>query len=176
MHEVNDSTQFNSFEAESGSEQENTEFLTGALVRVDEVKRLGVVVADDVLEVGAHVHELILAGGGNDAGTDGDAKHGAEDFTDAVTGAAAGGESGLAAVAEGGPDGDRAERAGGGGAVRGRGALEGDTEEAVAHFADEVGGGEREFEEEGGFEGETVVLDAEPDVAAAVAEDGSDDH
>lgn len=35
---------------------------------------------------------------------------------------------------------------------------------------------QRQLEEEEGFSGEAVVLDAEPDVATAVAEDGANDH
>jgi len=65
---------------ESGSEQEKAEFLAWALVGVDEVEGLGVSVADDVFEVGAHVHEFLggVGGetGGDDAGADGDALHG----------------------------------------------------------------------------------------------------
>lgn len=128
---------------ESGSEQENAEFLTGALVRVNEVKGFRVSVSHDVFEVGAHVHEFLGAGagaetGGNDTGADGDALHGAEDRFNVVAGAAAGGETGFAAVTEGGPEWDRAEGTGseivGGGGT----ALECDADEAVAHFTDEV--------------------------------------
>lgn len=36
--------------------------------------------------------------------------------------------------------------------------------------------GDREFDEEDGFDVCTVGLNTEPDVAATVTEDGSDDH
>lgn len=139
---------------ESGPEQEQTEFLAGALVGVDEMKRFGVGVTHHVLEIGAHIHELLGGGGGgggeaggDDAGTDGDALHGAEDVADAVSGAAAGGEAGLLAVTEGGPEGDGAEGAG----VGGGGAFEGDADDAVPHFADKVVGGERQLKKKGRF-------------------------
>jgi len=139
------------------------------------VEGLGVSVADDVFEVGAHVHEFLggVGGeaGGDDAGADGDALHGAEDGADAVSGAAARGEAGLPTVAEGGPEGNGAE-----GTRGGVGALERDAHEAVAHFAYEVVGGERQFEEERGLGGESVVLHAEPHVPAPVPEDGADHH
>lgn len=48
----------------SGSEKEHTEFLAGALVGVDEMKRFGVGVTHHVLEIGAHIHELLGGGGG----------------------------------------------------------------------------------------------------------------
>lgn len=160
---------------ESGSEQENAEFLAGALVGVDEVEGLGVSVADDVFEVGAHVHEFLRGvggeAGGDDAGTDGYALHGAEDGADAVSGPAARGEACLLAVAECGPEGDGAE-----GTRGGVGALERDAHEAVAHFAYEMVGGERQLKEEQGLGGKPVVLHAEPDVPAAVPEDGADHH
>lgn len=139
---------------ESGPEQEQTEFLAGALVGVDEMKRFGVGVTHHVLEIGAHIHELLGGGGGgggeaggDDAGTDGDALHGAEDVADAVSGAAAGGEAGLLAVAKGSPEGDGAEGAG----VGGCGALKGDADDAVPHFSDEVVGGERQLKKKGRF-------------------------
>lgn len=62
------------------------------------------------------------------------------------------------------------------GAEVGAVALEGDAHEAAAHFFDELVGGDRKFKEERGLGVEAVVLDAEPDVAAAVPEDGADDH
>lgn len=55
-------------------------------------------------------------------------------------------------------------------------ALEGYADEAESHLVDELVGLDGELEEEGGFGGEAVVLDAEPHVAEAVAEDGADDH
>lgn len=160
---------------ESGSEQENAEFLAGALVGVDEMEGLGVSVADDVFEIGAHVHKFLggVGGeaGGDDAGANGDALHGAEDGANAVSGAAARREAGLPAVAVGGPEWDGAE-----GTRGGVGALERDAHEAVPHFAYEVVGGEWQFEEERRLGGEPVVLHAEPYVPAAVPEDGADHH
>lgn len=64
----------------------------------------------------------------------------------------------------------------GAGAEVGAVALEGDADEAAAHFFDKLVGGNGELEEERGLGVEAVVLDAEPDVAPAVAEDGADDH
>jgi len=58
----------------------------------------------------------------------------------------------------------------------GAAALEGDAEKARPHLLDEAVGGEREIQEEGGFGGESVDLDAEGDVGAALAEEGADHH
>ena len=55
-------------------------------------------------------------------------------------------------------------------------ALEGHADEPQLHLVDELVGRDRELEEEGGFGGAAVVLDAQPHVAAAVAEDCADDH
>ncbi|MED6140633.1 hypothetical protein PIB30_095146, partial [Stylosanthes scabra] len=172
--------------AESGSEQENTEFLTRPLVRVDEMERLGVRAPNHVLEVGPHIHKLLGSRAftrivtrpepcGDNACPDCYAPHGLENRPDALPGSASCGEPGFSAIAEYGPDRDGSE--GTRGMVWAAGiAFECDAEKAVTHFANEVVGGDWEFEEEGEFRREAVVLDAEPDVAAAVAEDGADYH
>lgn len=55
-------------------------------------------------------------------------------------------------------------------------ALESDADGAGTHFLDKLVSWDGEFEEERGFCGETVVLEAKPDVAFALAEDGANDH
>lgn len=131
-----------------------------------------------MFEVSPHVHQLLRTRrpepGRYHTGSDGYALHGPEDGPDSFTGSSFRGEPGFFPVAEDGPDRDGAEWAGVvvGGGVR----VEGDADDAVSHLADEVVGGDGKFEEEGGFEGETVVLDGEPNVGVSVAEDGADYH
>lgn len=165
---------------ESGSEQENTEFLTRGLVRVNKMKRLGISISHNMFEVSTHIHKLLRTRPEPrryNTGSDGDTLHSLEDCSDAISGAAASGESVFTAVTEGGPERDGTE-----GAVRESGivgrsaAFECDTDEPVPHFTDEVVSREREFEEEGWFGGQTIVLDAEPNVASTITEDGSDYH
>lgn len=79
----------------------------------------------------------------------------------------------LSTIAEHGPNRDGVERTG---TEFGTVALESNAHDATSHFLDELVSQDGEFEEESGFHGETIVLDAEPDVAFALAEDGADYH
>nr|CAN73413.1 hypothetical protein VITISV_024378 [Vitis vinifera] len=109
----------------------------------------------------------------NHSGSNRHRLHGLEHHTVILSGFSPNGEPKLTSVAIHGPNGDGVE---GTGAEVGAVALEGDAHEAAAHFFDELVGGDRKFKEERGLGVEAVVLDAEPDVAAAVSEDGADDH
>ena len=79
----------------------------------------------------------------------------------------------LSTIAVHGPNRDRVERTG---AEIGTVTLQSNAYYATTHFLDELVSWDREFGEERGFCGETVVLDAKPDVAFALAEDGAYHH
>ncbi|PON90791.1 hypothetical protein TorRG33x02_134290, partial [Trema orientale] len=161
----------------AGSEQENAEFLTRALVRVNQVKRFRVCVPHNVLVIGPHVHDLLRVRrpepGRHDSGSDRRRLHRLQKQPDPIARLSPRREPELSAVAVHGPDGYGSERAG---PEIGAVALEGDPDEPEPHLVDELVSQDRELEEEEGLGGEAIVLDAEPDVAAAVAEDCSDDH
>uniref|UniRef100_A0A2N9HND1 Uncharacterized protein n=1 Tax=Fagus sylvatica TaxID=28930 RepID=A0A2N9HND1_FAGSY len=126
-----------------------------------------------MLIISPHVHE-VLRGRRYDSGSDGGGLHGLQHGLDPLGRFPPGGEPNLAAIAVHGPERDGAERAG---AELGRlVAFEGNADESGAHFLDKLGGHDGELEEENGFGGEAIVLDAEPDVASAWAEDGSNHH
>ena len=142
------------------------------------MKRLRITTSHHAFVVGSHVHELAVSIGGsqprrNHSGAHRHRLHDLEHHPVIFIGFSPNGEPKLASVTVHGPNGDGVK---GAGAKVGAVAFEGDANEAAPHFFDELLGGDGEFKEERGFGVEAVVLDAEPDVAEAVAEDGPDDH
>nr|GMD46524.1 hypothetical protein VITISV_024378 [Ipomoea batatas] len=140
-------------------EQVDTEFLTRAFIRVDQMERLGIRAADYALIIGAH-HEAGL-----------------------LRGLSPNREPEFSAVTEQGPERDGVERASAQLRLRAAAAvvivleLQRDADQAAAHFLRQRGGGDGELEEEIRLGVEPVVLDAEPHVAAApVPEDGPHHH
>lgn len=131
-----------------------------------------------MLIISSHIHELLRAGprpepGRYDSGSDGNALHCLEDQPDAVAGFPLRRKPEFTPVAKHGPNGYGSERAG---LEFGSIALERDSDQPALHFLDQLIREDGELEKQNGLDGEAIVLDAEPHVAAAVAEDGSDDH
>lgn len=133
----------------TGSEQENAEFLTRELVRIDQVERLRVGTAHHVLVIRPHVHDLLRLRlrpdpGRYDSHSDSRRLHGLEHQPHTVALFSLRRETKFPAIAVHGPDGNGPERAR---SEFGAVAFESDPDESEAHFVDELVSQQWELEE-----------------------------
>jgi hypothetical protein len=108
-----------------------------------------------MFKISTHIHKLLRTRPESrryNTSSDGNTLHSLKNVSDTFFGATACGETCFPAVTEGGPERDGSELAVRKSGIVGRGdTFKSYTDETVAHFTDEVVGGERKFEEESGF-------------------------